>query len=478
MRNPLRLIRVRLTIWHVLSLTLLLALFSSGVYIALRGALQENLDNRIETRVQVLMQVIQVEDGLPVLPIHVVPPGPVDDEVENEVEGNLDDEGFIRVFDSSGGLLLDTSALDEELPPLIDDVRPVLAGAERWLRVQGEEDTFRVLAVPISRNGNIIGAIAVAESEEDMQETLGTLEAIIGLAFPMAVLSAGLVGFILAERALAPVDRITQTARQLSAKNLNQRLGLDLPDDELGRLERTFDDMLERLDGAFQRQRRFTADASHELRTPLTIMRGEIEVTLSRPRDTAEYRKVLEAVGEQSDRLIDLVNSLLLLARADAGEIPIQRDAVDVPAAVEIAIEQMRSLADEAGVTLSAAGPAVTIPADLTLFHQLLFNLLDNAIRHTPEGGSVRVTWILEQDHLRLEVHDTGTGIAAEHLPLIFDRFYRVDAARGRNEGRVGIGLAISRWIADAHGGSISAKSQAGAGSTFTVTMPANPHVS
>jgi heavy metal sensor kinase len=277
---------------------------------------------------------------------------------------------------------------------------------------------------------------------------------------------------LLAHRALAPIDRITRTARQLSAKDLSQRLDLDLPDDELGRLARTFDEMLGRLETAFQRQRQFTSDASHELRTPLTIIKGQIEVTLSRPRDAAAYREVLGAIGEQSDRMIDLVNSLLLLARADTGQIPIQRDPVDVAAAVEIAIDELRLLAEEHDVRLSFDGQAATITADLTLFHQVLFNLLHNAIRHTPAGGSVQVNWSLGRGSLRLEVHDTGLGIAPEYLPRIFDRFYRVDVARARNEGGAGIGLAICRWIVEAHGGSISAKSEVGAGSTFVVILP------
>ena len=479
MRNPLRLIRVRLTLWHVLSLTLLLAVFSAGVYLALRNALQDNLESSIESRAEVLVRVIQVENGLPVLPIQLAPP-PIsssgsDDDSDDDVENELDDEEFILVFDSSGALLLDTGDPDEELPSLSGEIQPVLAGSERWLNVRGDEDTFRVLAVPINRDGSTIGALAVGESDEDIEETLESLTNIIRVAFPVAILLAALIGLLLAHRALAPIDRITRTARQLSAKDLSQRLSLDLPDDELGRLARTFDDMLERLDLAFQRQRQFTSDASHELRTPLTIIKGETEVTLSRPRDAAVYEDVLGGIGEQSDRLIDLVNSLLLLARADAGEIPVQRGPVDVIAAVDIAFDQLRPLADEHEVTLSVNGQAATIMADLTLFHQLLFNLLHNAIRHTPAGGSVQVGWSLEREGLRLEVHDTGMGIAAEHLLHIFDRFYRVDVARGRNEGGSGIGLAICRWIVEAHGGSIPVESQVGTGSTFTVILPTNP---
>lgn len=469
MRNPFRLIRVRLTLWHVLSLALLLAAFSGGVYFALRSALQDNLENGIESRADVLVRFIQVEDGLPVLPLQLAPAASDDDD---DFDNELDEEELILVFDSSGGLLLDTSDPDEEVPSLAQEIQPVLAGSQRWLNVRGDDDTFRVLAVPIIRNGSTIGVLAVGESDEDTGETLESLTNIIRIAFPVTILFAAVVGLLLAHRALAPIDRITRMVRQLSANDLSQRLDLDLPDDELGRLAHTFDEMLERLETAFQRQRQFTSDASHELRTPLTIIKGQIEVALSRPRDAAAYREVLGATAEQSDRLIDLVNSLLLLARADAGQIPIQRDTVDVAAAVEIATEELRPLAEEHDVELSFDGQAATITADLTLFHQLLFNLLHNAVRHTPAEGNVRVTWSLGRDALRLEVHDTGSGIAPEHLPRIFDRFYRVDVARARNEGGAGIGLAICRWIVEAHRGSIAADSTVGTGSTFIVTLP------
>lgn len=469
MRNPLRLIRVRLTLWHVVSLALLLALFSAGVYFALRGALRDNLENGIESRTDVLLRIIQVDGGLPVLPINIAPASSDDDDNDNE----LDDEELILMFDRSGMLLLDTSDPDEEIPSLSSRIQPVLEGDERWMDVRGDDDLFRVLIVPIEWDGTIIGALAVGESDEDVGDTLGSLLGIIRIAFPLAILSAAAIGFLLAQRALAPIDRMTRAARQLSAEDLSKRLDLDLPDDELGRLAATFDNMLERLNSEFRRQRQFTADASHELRTPLTIIKGEIDVTLSHPRDEETYQAVLRSIGEQSDRLIDLVKSLLLLARADAGEIPIQRDSVDVATAVEIAIDGLRSLAEEHGVVLSASGVAATIAADLTLFHQLLFNLLDNAIRHTPQGGSVRVNWTVEPGWMRLTVQDTGSGIASEHLPMIFDRFYRVDTARARNEGGSGIGLAICRWITESHGGSISVESEPGAGSTFVVLFPA-----
>ena len=467
MRNPLRLIRVRLTLWHVLSLAVLLAVFSAGVYLALRYQLRDNLDTAIQSRADVLTQVVVMQDGRPHLPGVFEPPPDDEDDEEDER-----DEEFIRLFDSSGTLLLDTADPEEEIPRFADEVAAVLADGPRWLEVTGEDDTFRVLATPVDRDGERVGVLAVGQSTEDIEETLGTLATIIAIAYPLSIVTAAALGIFLAHRALAPIDNITRTVQRLSAEDLAQRLDLDLPDDELGRLARTFDDMLARLDAAFRRQRQFTADASHELRTPLTIMRGEIEVALSRERDAATYREVLEATGEQVNRLIDLVNSLLLLARADAGEIPIHREPTDVAIAVETALDQLRPLAEEQGVSLSATGPPATVNADLMLLLQLLFNLLANAIRHTPAGGEVRVGWSVDNGTLRLDVADTGEGIAPEHLPRIFDRFYRVDTARSSDDGGAGIGLSIARWITEVHDGTISASSEPGLGSTFTVSLP------
>ncbi len=472
MGNPLRSIRVRLTLWHVVALALLLAVFSAGVYFALRRELQENLDNSLESRVAALLPLVEVSGGTPRLPPNVAPVE-LDEDGDDEAP-EPDDEVFVRLFDDTGALVLDTSETDEVGQLATADVAVALEGSPQWLTLssEDEDEDFRVLIAPVVRDGEVVGALAVGESDEDVAEALDALLTIVGVALPLSLLAAGGVGIFLSSRALAPIDRITRAARDISAADLGQRLDMDLPDDELGRLARTFDDMLERLDDAFRRQRQFTADASHELRTPLSIMRGQIEVALARPRGPDEYVETLEAAAEQTERLIALTTSLLTLARADAGRIPLQPEPLEVRALVELTVEQARHLAEERGVALAVAGPEAWIEADTTLLIQLLLNLLDNAVKHTPSGGQVRVTWTTEADDLQLKVTDTGEGIPSEHLPHIFDRFYRVDVARNRSEGGAGIGLAIARWIAEAHGGTISATSRPGAGSTFLVTLP------
>ena len=227
------------------------------------------------------------------------------------------------------------------------------------------------------------------------------------------------------------------------------------------------------LDDAFRRQRQLAADASHELRTPLTVIKGQIDVSLQRDREPEAYQGVLRAVNEEVDRLIRLAGSLLTLTRADGGQIPLAFEAVDVGDLVAGVVEQLPPAAGDQGVDLRLdTGPPVTMEVDQDLLIQLMLNVLDNAIKYTPNGGLVNAGWGTNGQRVELRVRDTGPGIAAEDIPYVFDRFYRADKARSRAAGGVGLGLAISRWIAEAHGGSIHVVSTLGEGSTFTVSLP------
>ena len=295
----------------------------------------------------------------------------------------------------------------------------------------------------------------------------------MGIAYPITLVVAGFGGIFLAGRALSPIDKITRTASHISGEDLSQRLNLQLPEDEVGRLARTFDEMISRLDDAFRRQRQFTADASHELRTPLTVIKGQIDVALQKERGPEAYRQILQVVNEEVDRLIRLAGTLLTLTRADAGDIPLAFEDVDVSEVVAGVVDHVRSTANDKGVGLHLdPGPHATIQVDEDLLLQLILNLLDNAIKYTPSGGQVTVGWRMNGNEVDLRVHDTGIGMSPEHLPYLFDRFYRVDKDRSRARGGVGLGLAIPRWIAEAHGGSVGVESEPGKGSAFTVVLP------
>ena len=455
-------IRLRLTLWYVLLLAVILGAFTVSVYLILRQTLYNNLDESIQNQASVLLdEAIQFEGGSP--------------SVDRFTQSGDDEEAehFIRVFDASSNITFDNSAELGDVPVDSQAIAHALAGRSVTRRFKVDGDTIRVRTFPVTRDGRIVGTLEVGQSEDDVADILGALMLIMGVAYPVTLLVAILGGVFLAGRALSPVDHITRLARRISADHLDQRLNLQLPDDEVGRLARTFDEMIARLDDAFRLQRQFTADASHELRTPLTVMKGQIDVALQKEREPEAYRQVLREVNDEVDRMIRLAGSMLALARADAGEISLALESVSIVDLVSGAVEQVTPMSNQRDVELrQVSGDDVSVWADEDLLLQLLLNLLDNAIKYTPGGGQVTASWSSYDGQVELSVRDTGVGIPDEHIPHLFDRFYRVDQARGRAESGVGLGLAISRWIAEAHGGSIHVVSTPGKGSTLTVRLP------
>ena len=454
-------IRLRLTLWYVVLLALILALFATAVYVMLRQSLYSNLDDSIQTRASALMAVIQYDQGMPSLP-------------NTSLYGDPNDgEFFSFVYNVSGQRVIGVSPVAN----VDSDVSAALQGrsSTRSVNFGSEDGPMRVRTFPITRAGEISGVLEVGQSEEDVAETLAVILLIMGIVYPVTLIVASFGGRFLAGRALSPIDDITTTARRISAEEMGHRLDLDLPDDEVGRLARTFDEMMQRLDDAFARQRQFTADASHELRTPLTVIKGQIEVSLQRTRTTEDHERVLEQVNLEVDRMIRMTGSLLTLARADAGQIPLTLEYVDLKGVLVPVIEHVRPIAENKNVDLHMEPrDSIRVRVDEDLLIQVMLNLLDNAIRHTPPGGRITVGWTVTENQVEMHVQDTGIGIASEHVPYIFERFYRVDKARSRAEGGVGLGLAISRWIAEAHGGSIQVQSTPDSGSTFTLTLPQN----
>jgi heavy metal sensor kinase len=278
-------------------------------------------------------------------------------------------------------------------------------------------------------------------------------------------------GLFLAGRSLAPVDRMTRAAQAIEATDLHERLPEPPGHDEIGRLARTLNALIARLEAAFARQRQFTADASHELRTPLTIMRGELDVTLRRERDASAYRETLVTVHDEVTRLQELVADLLLLARNDEPSPP-PTTRVDLAAVAALVATHLQPLAEARDLSLTlAAHPAVVhgVAGDL---ERLLRNLVENAIRYTPARGAITLTVEHHGTSALMIVEDTGPGIDPAALPRLFDRFARADSGRNRAAGGAGLGLAIAQAIAHRHGGAITVASTVGRGSVFTVTLP------
>jgi heavy metal sensor kinase len=316
-------------------------------------------------------------------------------------------------------------------------------------------------------------SVAAAIDETSLRDTLRTLTIIFATGIPFAAGLAIAGGYFLAGRVLSPVGAMAQKAREITAESLAKRLPVDNADDEFGRLATVFNDTLSRLQDAFERLRRFTADASHELRTPLTAMRSVGEVALQNPLDAVAYRDVIGSMLEEVDRLTRLVESLLILTRADSGKVQLAPEALDLGALVGHVIDQLRVLADDKHQELRFRAPVrVHVRGDTALIRHALMNLIHNAIKYTPNGGTISVEVNAAGGGAMIEVRDTGPGIPATHQDRIFDRFYRVDTSRSREAGGVGLGLAIARWAVEANGGQIELASDVTDGSLFRVILP------
>ena len=314
--------------------------------------------------------------------------------------------------------------------------------------------------------------VAAASPEERVEQQLGEILVVLALGLPVIVVLAGVGGYILARRALAPIDHLAAESRRITADRLHERLSVPNAHDEIGRLARVINDTFARLESSFGQLRRFTADASHELRTPLAVIRGIGELGLRETRTPAEYKEAMGSMLEEVDRLTRLVDTLLQLSRGDAGTIRLTRDVVDLGDLARDVVSSLGLLAEERRQRLDVAATAnVRVMADRLVLRDAVTNLVDNAIKYGPEGSTIRINVDGGREQATLTVADEGAGIAAAHRDRIFDRFYRIDEGRAREMGGTGLGLAIAKWAVEANGGQIALDS-AGTGSVFRISLP------
>jgi heavy metal sensor kinase len=331
----------------------------------------------------------------------------------------------------------------------------------------------RVLTVPVIEAGRVVNMVQVGMSLESMYVTRRRFLVVTLAVLPVALLFAGGGGWLLARRALKPVDSMAEAAERISAEALSDRLEESGSGDELDRLAKTLNSMLGRLDAAFSQIRQFSADASHELQTPLTILKGEMEVALRSPRDPEEYQRVLNSALEEVDRIARLVEGLLLLSRADAGVLKMDRRSMDLGQLVEEVYGQVKILADTQNINLLLGQVAsVSIRGDQEHLRRLLLNLVDNGIKYTPSGGQVTISLQEDGGWVSVKIEDTGIGISSDDQERLFLPFYRAGDARLRGKEGVGLGLSIAKSIAEAHGAKINIESTVGQGSVFTVLFP------
>lgn len=464
-RFSLNSVRVRLTLWNVGVLAFTLVAAGVAFSLSIQSNVYRAVDHRLSQRAKRMQRFVADPPPFPYgTPRHGPPPSFPSRPPRGGGDATMG-ELPARFFDvhghpmPGGNRAWDTRAIER-----------AVRGAEVYSTVQVGSDTVRVISVPLQQKGKFAAVVQFGNSlrhiREEQARTAGTLVTLI----PLVLLFAGLGGAFLTERALRPIRQISHEAGKIEAGNLSRRLPV-LGHDELADLAETFNGMLARLQAAFERQQRFTADASHELRTPLTIIKANTSLALSGNRTAPELEKTIRTVDMAADRMNRIVQDLLLLARSDAGQltyslVPTRLFDVLTPAVAAI------SGAENAPITLALTSPEIGVLGDSHALIRLFGNLLENAARHTPPDGRITVSAEPLGDAVEIKVADTGEGIAAENLPLVTERFYRVEAARSRAGGGTGLGLAICRSIAEAHSGSLRVESVLGQGTTIHVSLP------
>jgi heavy metal sensor kinase len=476
-------LRARLTLWYSIVLALLLLVFSVTSYLLFSRAANRRTDADLAELANSFLVTFQDElkdpdksGGLQVSARQAM--------LEHRVRGDT-----ILIADAAGKIVASSAGLMPASAPANSVASRALASSgfqnfmvlasqsdQRFQGIAGEKSGFRAYSKRFSADGQN-WLLVILRSLHAQQEMLQQIRVAFAWLIPLGVLLAGCGGYYLARGSLAPVAAMGKQAERIGAANLHERLEVRNANDELGRLSRTFNELLDRLDRSFERQRRFISDASHELRTPVSILRGEAEVALSQlSRSPEEYRESLAVLYEEAQRLARIVEDMFTLTRADAGEYRLAQSDFYLDELAADCVRATRALAQAKSITLAVAAPEeMPVHADEDLLRRMILNLLDNAIKYTPAGGSVAVTCGPVPDGYELSVTDSGPGIPAEMQSRVFERFFRADRARSRTgaDGGAGLGLAIARWIAEAHLGQIELVRSDATGSKFTVRIPA-----
>jgi heavy metal sensor kinase len=465
-------VRVRLTLWYLGLLALVLVTFSTGVYVLLSQTLHDRLDASLRNEVRALAAVYerQLSEG----------------KSESEAAAIAQEERLFprqatAIYNSQGQVVAEKptkSGKHARLPALgtlpLDDTYFYTVLEEEDGGRDGRRIAIKKILDTATGNSYIY---AVSQPLDRVVEELASMRSILFIAVPLALAMAGLGGWFLARRSLAPVVAMSERARRISAENLEERLPLGNARDELGKLAATFNELLTRLETAFNQQRRFMADASHELRSPLSVIRTATEVTLGREhREEEEYRNALKIAAGQTQRLTRIVEDMFTLARADTENRTLDESDFYLDELIAETARAANVLAASKGINFEQdADSEMLCHGDEGLLRQMLMNLLGNAIKHTPAGGTVRVGVEQSNGQYQITVADTGTGIPVEAQPYVFDRFFRADKSRARSDsdgGGAGLGLAIARWIAEAHRGHLVLKQSGSNGSIFVASLP------
>ena len=464
-----RSLRVRLTAWYLLLLSCTLIVFSGYLYLQLRASLLSQLDTTLKVASTEILTNLAIEDNR----INFS-----DTEQFWSNQQQLTRAGFAARIIASDGNISDGFGNYRA-------IKFFLPQKKGYQKLKVRDKNWRTYNLPLAiadskiveatlNNNERIQWLQLAQSLQPMTTALKHFLTSILFGFPLILLLASLGGLFLADRALRPINRIIRTAEAINSDDLSYRINYQGVSDEVGRLAMTLDRMLNRIESAFEHERHFIADASHELRTPLTIMKGRIGVALSRQRALSEYETTLQDLDSQTDRLVRLTNGLLFLARLEQEQAEGRScSEVDLTSLLEVLSEQVQLAEDKQLEITADILPNLSVLGDGDLLTSLFLNLLDNAVKYTPAGGEIHLKTRLDRQQITVAISNTGIGIAAEDLPYLFDRFYRLDRDRASGDRGSGLGLAIAASIARCHGGQISVTSQIDKLTTFEVDIPA-----
>lgn len=457
-----KLVRTRLTLWYVFVLGALLVVFAAGASFVLVWQMRAQLKRQA-------VQDLETVEGL--LYFNADGQLRLNEEYHNHPESKLVQDRLLEVLSIDGMILYRNDRLGMRTiggSPFAGEG----VGGYSERSVRASDGTPVILA---SRQHSLQGhpiLMRLAYSQEPIWNRLTDFLMILLLALPLTLAAAGFAGYMMANRALDPIGQMAQRAEQVTAERLHDRLPVE-GDDELGHLARVFNQMLSRIEQSFEQLRRFTADASHELRTPLASIRSVGEVGLQKDATPEEYRDTIGSMLEEINRLTNLVDSLLTLCRADAGQIPMKFEVFPVADIMEEAASLLDVLIEEKQLKFNFEGEKnALVRGDRLILRQAAVNILHNAVKFTPPGGSISARVCCEGSRVVLSITDNGPGIPTQHLTKVFDRFYRVDPARtGENKG-VGLGLSIAQWAARAHDGEIGLSAAPEGGCTFWIRLP------
>jgi two-component system OmpR family sensor kinase len=464
---PFTSIRSKLTAWYVLLLGIILVLFSILLFFFLSKRLNESVDSSLTLSARIVARSTQISNSRT--------PFPGLDLFFDQFMGFGRDKSY-KIYDGSGNIGSLSKNFDGSQFPLSEIAysAALKGGTSYETFIISDNHPIRVITMPVIRNGKLANLVQVGTSKKVVVDTLKNLAIILWTAVPSVLLLTALIGRFIARRALKPVAKITQTAKDIgSGANLSQRIPVPEVKDEIGELALTFNSMMDRLESSFSQMRQFSSDASHELRTPLTVLKGQSELTLGKERKPKEYQEVISSNLEEIQYMSKVLEDLFMLSKSDENQIALDYESVDLKLLIEEICRHAQIIASEKNIKIITAYiEKIQVYGDPVRLRQMIWNVIVNGIKYTQPDGEVTISLQEKKDIALITIQDNGIGISNSDLPLIFNRFYRVDKARSREEGGTGLGLSICKFIVDAHKGSIDIESTLGEGTKFKIKLP------